>query len=100
VVDYNNALKGVLGKKFPPNPCKLMKLWRDGHIDKELYDSVLTEGLFVTDPNTGDQAQLKDVGAMLSQILEIKFTESDVFKHRHRECVGCSRYIEAGYELG
>ena len=93
---FDDELDKVLASKFPANPCKFLRIWRDGG-DKELYVQVMEVGMWLE--HNGHDVELKDIAAVLNKSLGMSVTVNDVWKHRHGSCLGCRRLKEAGYDL-
>ena len=84
--------------KFPGNPCKFLKVWRDKG-DKELYLSILNEGIWLTDPITGEPEENGVIAAVLTDVLGISVQKHDVWKHKADQCMSC-RSIRKAIEHG
>lgn len=86
--DYAQKLRHANDMSFPPNPCKLLRIWIDD--GKEKYDEVIA-AMFMRDDLTNQLYELEHVARVLTDDLEpLRITRNDVWKHRKGQCNGCS----------
>ncbi len=86
--NYAQELRRLNGTKFPPNPCKVLRIWVDG--DKAKYDEVIA-AMFMRDELTEQPYELEHVARVLTEDLTpIRITRNDVWKHRKGQCNGCN----------
>lgn len=89
--DYARELRQTNSMRFPPNPCKVLRIWVDG--DREKYDDVIA-AMFMRNELTNQLYELDHVARVLTEDLKptinIRITRNDVWKHRKGQCNGCN----------